>query len=145
MGVDETQVFVWTNPGKVATSEMGMGSWNVLVSVSSLVTAAPIGTDPKSSDGGVALKGGAGTVTGIIVRTLLPDVELVRDDRTLARANREYETILFNERHLGIRGDVADSRRLCHANELSIGKLGVQTDRQLFPLIDGDLLEMSRP
>ena len=76
-GADDTQVFVWTKPGNVETSEMGRGSSNVLVSVSSLVTAARSGTDPKSSDGGVTLKRGAGTVTGITARTLLPDVESV--------------------------------------------------------------------
>ena len=77
MGADDTQVFVWTKPGNVDTSEMGRGSSNVLVSVSSLVTAARSGTDPKSSDGGVTLKRGAGTVTGITARTLLPDVVYV--------------------------------------------------------------------
>ena len=77
IGVDDTQVFVWTKPGNVDTSEMDAATGNVLVSFSCFVTAAPSGTDPKSNDDGVASKRGAGTVTGIVVRTFLPDVEYV--------------------------------------------------------------------
>ena len=52
-------------------------------------------------------------------------------------------TIVYSDRHLGIRGHVAHSRRLGHAKEASIGKLGEQTDIRHFSLIvEGDLRDL---